>query len=156
MSHQPAPYALTTAPSGQPYALLHKEPEALWDEDALQQEAFHWMRHHHPHEEQSLLAIPNGGFRSKATASKLLATGVKRGYPDTALELARNGYYGLRIELKKLGGTCEWKGQTITKKPGTVSKEQKEWHALLTENGFCVVVAWGLQGFIDAITEYLG
>lgn len=151
----PAFGAPVTAPGPKPYALIHKEPEALWDENALQQEAFHWMRYHHPYEELSLIAIPNGGLRTQATGQTLKNTGLKRGYPDTSLDIARKGYYGLRIELKIIGGSCEWKGQAIKRKPGTVKPEQREWHARLTENGYCVVVAWGLQGFIDAITEYL-
>ena len=176
MSHHPAPYG-TAAPADKlpftpltgpefgapatalavpkPYQLLHKQPEAQWDEDCLQQEACHWMQYHYPQEERSMYSIPNGGLRSKQTASILLNTGLKKGYPDLAIDLARQGYHGLRIELKIIGGSYEHEGKTYKQRPGTVKPEQKEWHARLTENGYCVVVAWGLQGFIDAVTEYL-
>jgi hypothetical protein len=169
MSHSPAPYGPTFTPltgpdfgAGatalavpKPYALLHKEPEAQWDENCLQQEAFHWMREHHPEEELSMYAIPNGGLRTKSTAQTLKNTGTKAGYPDVGLDLARKGYHGLRIELKIIGGTYEHQSKQYKQRPGTVKPEQKEWHARLTENGYLVVVAWGLQQFIDAVTEYL-
>lgn len=44
--------------------------------------------------------IPNGGPRSKATAARLKAAGVKAGMPDICLPVPRNGYGALYIELK--------------------------------------------------------
>lgn len=48
-------------------------------------------------------AIPNGGMRDKITAGKLKAEGVKAGIPDTFLPVARRGFHGLYIEMKKPG-----------------------------------------------------
>lgn len=45
-------------------------------------------------------AIPNGGYRHKATAAKLKAEGVKRGVPDIYLPFPTRGYHGLYIEMK--------------------------------------------------------
>jgi hypothetical protein len=47
-----------------------------------------------------LYAIPNGGHRHKAVAGKLKAEGVKAGVWDVALDVGRNGFHGLRIEMK--------------------------------------------------------
>lgn len=44
--------------------------------------------------------IPNGGARSKATAGRLKAEGVKAGIPDICLPVPKNGYGALYIELK--------------------------------------------------------
>jgi hypothetical protein len=48
-------------------------------------------------------AVPNGGKRSKAVAAKLKAEGVKPGVPDIDCPVARGGYHGLRIEMKRPG-----------------------------------------------------
>ncbi len=47
-----------------------------------------------------LHAVPNGGFRHKATAGRMKAEGVKNGIPDVFLPVPRGGYHGLYIELK--------------------------------------------------------
>lgn len=50
-----------------------------------------------------LLAIPNGGWRTKSGAAKLKAEGVKPGVSDLLLPLRRDGYFGLWLELKAPG-----------------------------------------------------
>src|SRR5690242_7692047 len=52
-------------------------------------------------------AIPNGGKRDIATARKLRAEGVKAGYPDLGLDVARGGWHGWRCELKVKGGRVQ-------------------------------------------------
>ena len=47
-----------------------------------------------------LYAIPNGGKRNIGTARKLKAEGVKAGVWDVALDVGKNGFHGLRIEMK--------------------------------------------------------
>lgn len=73
-------------------------------------------------------AIPNGGKRSKATAGKLKAEGVKAGVPDLFLPVARNGYHGLFIELKVNGRKQE--------------RHQSLWHIKLMEQGYEVHTVW--------------
>lgn len=51
-----------------------------------------------------LFAIPNGGLRHKATAANLKREGVLKGVPDLFLPVARGGFHGLFLELKRPGG----------------------------------------------------
>lgn len=50
-----------------------------------------------------LHAIPNGGTRNKAEAAKLKAEGVKAGVSDLFLPVARGGFHGLYLEMKRPG-----------------------------------------------------
>lgn len=47
-----------------------------------------------------MFAIPNGGLRSKITAAKLKAEGVKPGVLDIFLPVPRSCWHGLFIEMK--------------------------------------------------------
>jgi hypothetical protein len=82
------------------YALSHdyeeQEQRALlrWA-DALaasQEPRLAWLYH-----------IPNGGARSKATAGRLKAMGVKAGVPDLHLPVPSRGYHGTWLEMKAPG-----------------------------------------------------
>jgi hypothetical protein len=97
---------------------------------------------HHP-ELELLMATPNGGKRHPATAARLAAEGVRAGYPDLSLDVARGGYHGLKIEMKRLRG-------------GTVRPEQKWWHERLRAEGYRVEVCRGCDAAWAAISDYLG
>jgi hypothetical protein len=88
-----------------------------------------------------LNAIPNGGLRSKATAGRLKAEGVKAGYPDLVLDIARAGYHSLKIEMKA--------GRN---KP---SEAQEWWIAELIKQGHRVYVAYDWEIARELITAYL-
>ena len=94
-------------------------------EDAEQRIIFQWaaMETAARPELGLLYAIPNGGKRAMKTAIALKAQGVKSGVPDMCLPVARGGYHGLYIELKRQKG-------------GTVSETQKSWITALTEQGY--------------------
>ena len=89
-----------------------------------------------------LFAIPNGGFRSKATAGRLKAEGVKAGVPDIFLPVARGEFHGLFIEMKA--------GRN---KP---TATQSAWLYHLSQQGYKVAVCYGWEAARDMITEYLG
>lgn len=93
--------------------------------------------------------IPNGGARSKATAARLKAAGVKAGMPDICLPVPHGGYAALYIELK----TPEIKALGVHK--GRPSKRQKEVIAHLQERGNCAVVCYGAEEAIKTIKGYL-
>ena len=89
-----------------------------------------------------LYAIPNGGKRAIKTAIALKAQGVKSGVPDMCLPVARGGYHGLYIELKRQKG-------------GVVSETQKSWRTALAKQGYKAVVCKGADEAIGTIKEYL-
>lgn len=77
-----------------------------------------------------LFAIPNGGSRHIAEATKMVAAGTRKGVPDIFLPYASyngtNGYYGCFIEMK------------VGKNKPT--EEQLEWiHHLIKEYYHCSV-----------------
>ena len=88
-----------------------------------------------------LFAVPNGGYRNKATAGKLKAMGLKPGVPDIALMIKRGPYSGLWIELKV--------------KKNKPSPEQIEWINHLQSQGFGAMVCVGFQEARDTLIKYL-
>ena len=93
-----------------------------------------------------MIAIPNGGHRHQSVAKKLKAEGVKPGVPDIFLPVARHGYHGLFIELKKP------KGRTPAGKP---TKTQLEWMQYLTDEEYLAVLCVGWDAAKTTITGYL-
>lgn len=90
-----------------------------------------------------LFHVPNGGLRNKATAVRLVAEGVRSGVPDLFLPVARKGFHGLFIEMKK-------------KRGGALTDKQKEWIAALNDQGYKAVVCYGWDDARKVIEEYLG
>lgn len=86
--------------------------------------------------------IPNGGSRHPAEAKRLKAQGVKPGVPDLCLPVARGGYHGLYIELKRSRG-------------GRLGESQRKWLASLAEAGYLAVVARGHEEAERVLTWYL-
>lgn len=99
-----------------------------------------------------MFAIPNGGLRSKATASNLKKTGVKRGVPDVMLPTAMGGFHGLYIEMKTMK-TVGKRGQLIG--GGIVEDEQEAWHNALLAEGYCVAVCYGWLVARGTVNLYL-
>ncbi len=89
-----------------------------------------------------IVHVANGGKRSKRVAAGLKHNGVKRGYPDLVIDIARGGFHGLRIEIKKPDD-------------GTVSPHQVERLQMLTDEGYRAVVTEGYQETMDEILNYL-
>jgi hypothetical protein len=89
-----------------------------------------------------LLHIPNGGLRNAPEAARFKGEGVRRGFPDMFLPVARGGYHGLMVELKRARG-------------GRVSDDQMAWLSALNEQGYRAVVARGAAEAIREITQYL-
>ncbi len=85
---------------------------------------------------------PNGGKRQFLEAKKFKAMGVKAGFPDLFLCIAKNGYHGLFIELKTQKG-----------KPTAL---QQTWLNRLNGQGYKAVVCYGFDEAKEAIKGYLG
>ena len=87
-------------------------------------------------------AVPNGGDRNKVVAAKMKAEGVRAGVPDYLLPVARQGFHGLAIELKAVGGSP--------------SPEQRQWLADLAAQGWRAEVCVGWGAAWDVLSDYLG
>lgn len=88
-----------------------------------------------------IYAVPNGGYRTRTTAKKLVLEGVVSGVPDLFIAVARHDYHGLYIEMKN-------------GKAGKVSKEQKEIMAYLENEGYKVALCRDLDEFMKVVDEY--
>ena len=89
-----------------------------------------------------LFHIPNGADRHPAVAAKLKRQGVKAGVPDLFLPVARGGWHGLWVEMKR-------------RKGGKVSAEQRQWLQELTYQHYYATVAQGAEEACDVIFKYL-
>mgnify|MGYP000303687885 CR=1 FL=1 len=119
-------------------------PELNPHETGEQQAVFQWAKYHlgkYPDLEW-MYAIPNGGYRHKATAARLKAEGVKSGVPDICLPIPRGIYPGLYIEMKR-------------PKKGRLSENQKRWRAVLCRNGYRVERCDGWQQAVAVLLNYL-
>lgn len=115
------------------------------DEEHKEQVKFvQWTkRNAEKHPELALLfAIPNGGKRHIAVASKMKLEGVKAGVPDLFLPVPRHEKHGLFIEMKRKDG-------------GALSEVQKVWKKLLKEQGFGYGLAHGFEEAKYIIRRYL-
>lgn len=90
-----------------------------------------------------LHAVPNGGYRFKATAAAMQRQGVKPGIEDIQLNLPRRGYHGWHCELKRF-------------RNGTISEEQKARLERLHREGYRAIVCWGWQAAWEELLWYLG
>lgn len=99
------------------------------------------MRNVYP-ELRLLFAIPNGGSRHPAEAAHLQQQGVKAGIPDMCLPVARGGYHGLYIELKRVKG-------------GKVSEKQMQWINDLNAQGYLAKVCYGADDALETLKKYL-
>ena len=89
-----------------------------------------------------LIHIGNGEWRHPATAAKLKRMGVKAGVSDLFLPVARGGWHGLWVEMKR-------------RKGGTLSPAQKDWIEDMTEQHYMAVRADGAEEACDVIYRYL-
>ena len=97
----------------------------------------------------ALFAVPNaailrGDQTQRAIAMNYMkAEGLRNGAPDLMLDAARQGYHGLRLELKR-------------GKEGRISPDQHEFHHYLRNAGYWVEVPRSTEMAIEAIKRYLG
>ena len=119
-------------------------------EDDEQAALFSWasVKANSGHPTRLLFGIPNGGYRRPLEAKRMKLQGTKAGVPDMFLPVARGGFHGLFIELKR----PIVKGES---KP-VVSVEQKHWLKELDEQGYMATVCYGWLEAKDVIESYLG
>ena len=90
-----------------------------------QRELVRWFRQ--THRDVRIFAIPNGSQRSRTTGARLKAEGVTAGVPDLFIPA-----WLTWIEMKRAEG-------------GSVSAEQRDWHAYLRSVGHTVLVCRGFS-----------
>lgn len=111
------------------------------DEHRLQAACIQWFRIRYPRMRHNLFAVPNGGRRDAATASRLKAEGVLAGVADLIL-LKPNRYYGaLLIEMKTPAGRQQ--------------ASQRQWQDLITADGYKYIVVRTIEEFIQQVKLYL-
>jgi hypothetical protein len=101
-----------------------------------------------------LFAVPNGGMRPRVKlfrrgkvvnispeGQKLRKEGVQPGVPDLMLPVARHGFHGLFVEMKR---------QDEKQSPA-----QQAWESLLLGQGYAVTVCRGADIAIKELTGYL-
>lgn len=87
-------------------------------------------------------AVPNGGYRNKATAAKLKAEGTRRGISDVCIPIPSNGFHGAYFEFKS--------------KTGALSREQKEFADFVMSRGYKFFVARSAKEALKELQIYLG
>lgn len=87
-----------------------------------------------------IVHIPNEGKRSLSYAARMKRMGLRSGFPDLLVPLARGGYHGLFIEMKY--------GKNKT------TKEQKEWLECLSAEGYACAVCYNAAEAIKTIESY--
>jgi hypothetical protein len=87
-----------------------------------------------------LFAIPNGGARSKRTAGRLKAEGVKPAIPDLMWPVARGTYHGLFVEMKRIDGHAR--------------PDQREMQEKLRGQGYWVLTCQGADAAFQAVMHY--
>jgi len=109
----------------------------------VQRDVFEWAEVHSlAFPELKLLNASLSGVKLPiGLAMKCKRSGMKKGYPDIYLPVARKGYHGLFIEVK-----------VGYNKP---SPEQLEWKRLLDEQGYRSLVLNGYHAVIEELRDYL-
>jgi hypothetical protein len=88
----------------------------------------------------ALFAVPNGARTSESVAVRLKKEGMRAGLPDLALPVPAAGFAGLWVEMKTTDGS--------------VSKDQRVWHATLRALGHRVEVCRSIDAACAVLREY--
>lgn len=126
--------------------LIQKKPRKN-NESKIQQSFIKWFSHQYPQYDKLLFAIPNGGKRSKITASILKSEGVKSGVADLFLSIPRNAPLD---NWKKHGLYVETKTDI-----GEQSSEQIKFQKAVELQGYQYTICRSIDEFIKTINDYL-
>lgn len=88
-----------------------------------------------------IVHIPNEGKRSKSYGAQMKRAGLRKGFPDLFLPLARRGFHGFFIEMKA--------------DRGKVSPNQITWLKTLKGEGYATAVCYGADEAIKLINKYI-
>lgn len=110
-------------------------------EDSIQKTCVQWFSLQYREYAKLLHHSPNGGERNAIEAAKFKEMGVRAGFPDLILCIARQGYHGLFIELKTA--------------KGRQTDNQKYYQCVLEEQGYRYEVVRSIDEFREVINNYL-
>lgn len=110
-------------------------------EDSLQKTCVQWFSLAYRPYYRLLHHSPNGGKRNAIEAAKFKAMGVRAGFPDLILCVARGKYHGLFIELKTA--------------KGRQTENQKGFQKALEAQGYRYEVVRSLDEFRRIVTQYM-
>lgn len=85
--------------------------------------------------------IANEGKRTKYTGDLLKRMGMRKGFPDLCVPVARGKFHGFYIEMKSASG-----------KP---TNDQISWLKRLKAQGYATAICYGSQEAITLIEKYL-
>lgn len=126
------------------YVRLKSKRTLQRSESLLQERCVrYWRTLFRPNEDEYYLfyKVHNEGKKTKSRAAKDKALGIVAGAADMNLDIARQGYHGLRIEFKRIGGKQ--------------SKQQKLFQQALEKNGYLYKVVQTFEDFELLIKWYL-
>lgn len=123
-------------------------------EHEIQCECVKRFRDKYPGYKRLLFAVPNGGFRNKATAGKMKAEGVLAGVSDLILLVPNDRYHGLCIEMKWEKVDIDSKGKRHVTR-SYQHDEQKAWQWAVECQGYKYVVCRSVEEFFDYVDSYL-
>lgn len=120
---------------------VHQRRHPSDREHQMQCACVRWFRLQYPQYAHNLFAVPNGGKRDEATASRLKDEGVLPGVADLIL-LRRNSRYGaLLIEMKT--------------RTGRQRQSQQQWQQLIEPDGYLYVICRSIDDFMHHVRLYL-
>lgn len=122
----------------------NRKPREGPSESQLQQAVIRWWRANCVHfnvPEHLLMAIPLQAARTPQNGARMKAEGARKGTLDLFLAVARVGWHGCWVEMKR--------------PDGVVSKEQASMIDDLRLFGFAVYVCYSTEEAIQRITLYL-
>ena len=124
-----------------------KSPPKWPTEHAEQVTLVQWFERQYPKIGCLLVASMNGAFigggRGRfALIAKYKAAGMRNGFPDLFLPIPSGIYHGLFIEMKRTKG-------------GTISPQQRDWLAYLSQAGYQAHCCAGFDEARACIVSYL-
>ncbi len=88
-----------------------------------------------------IVHVPNEGKRSARYGATLKRAGMRPGFPDLFIPVAKKEFHGLFIEMK------------VGKNKPTA--DQEKWINLLNANGYKAVVCYGYDQAVNTIIQYM-
>lgn len=111
------------------------------NESRLQCACKRWFDYQYPHLKKLLVAIPNGGARSRFEAAIMQGEGVTAGMPDMILFVPSAKTHALLIEMKSA--------------TGKLTDNQRQQIAALKLAGYETIICNSKEKFIHDVTQHI-